>query len=615
MNRRGQPRQFSFPLLRIEDIVACLNELEIDVTAEDIKKPKPATARLIYTKLIEHAMTITKDEMNQPIFSGLGSLGHPELHEDSVPVLAFFRNFSKLMRASGVFDNGVGDIAEPDARRFVRNLSAVINFAKFREEKIGIYQEVTDAGDALQEQKDRLEDENAALAQQIQDLRRQRAEEQPAVAAMKQECAALEGEINVCNKQQAMLKYDAQELKKTIKSLSDAAGDTQFQTLSVEQECEKLQNGIVTSPERHKAELRALADRLRATKEDAGDVDAAVIAVQAKLEAQKKVEREIKKTLALMAETGEALEECRRETRAAKDKKARIDNHAHAMEELASQRAHVRKQAEAADAKRKRLRGQRDVKETAAGNALRDARGELTALEEARVAALAEAEGCEADAVRTAAARKRAADAHARGMAEKDAQVATFAAALRGYHAKLLAAMAQQGEDDAAAAAFAEEEAEAYAEDAVDEEDEDGGIEEDGIEDEEDDGIGSDVENDEHGAGPLGGVGAAAAGTPLPGTPGFPSAGSMMKALQEARQPPQPPAQAQARQPTPKQPTPKAPTPKAPTPAPKAATPKAPTPAAPTPASELPPLPPPEVAFARGSKIARTPPGGWAAAR
>ena len=45
---------------------------------------------------------------------------------------------------------------------------------------------------------------------------------------------------------------------------------------------------------------------------------------------------------------------------------------------------------------------------------------------------------------------------------------------------------------------------------------------------------------------------------------------------------------------------------------PKAPTPKAPTPqAAQTPTGELPPLPPAEIAFARGSKIARTPPGGW----
>ena len=168
---RRHQRQFSFPLLRIEDIVACLNELEIDVNAESIKKPKPATVRLIYTKLIEHAMGITKDEMNQPAFAGLGSLAHPTLHEHSVPNLAFFRNFIKLMRASGVFDNGVHDVAQPDPKRLVRNLSAVINFAKFREEKIGLYQEVTDAGDALQEQKDALEDENAALENKVRAMK------------------------------------------------------------------------------------------------------------------------------------------------------------------------------------------------------------------------------------------------------------------------------------------------------------------------------------------------------------------------------------------------------------------------------------------------------------
>lgn len=42
--------------------------------------------------------------MHQPAFSGMDSLEFPELHEDSVGVLAFSRNLYKMMRASGVHD-------------------------------------------------------------------------------------------------------------------------------------------------------------------------------------------------------------------------------------------------------------------------------------------------------------------------------------------------------------------------------------------------------------------------------------------------------------------------------------------------------------------------------
>lgn len=42
--------------------------------------------------------------MQQPAFSGMDSLEFPELHEESVGVLAFSRNLYKMMRASGIHD-------------------------------------------------------------------------------------------------------------------------------------------------------------------------------------------------------------------------------------------------------------------------------------------------------------------------------------------------------------------------------------------------------------------------------------------------------------------------------------------------------------------------------
>lgn len=42
--------------------------------------------------------------MQQPAFSSMDSLEFPELHEESVGVLAFSRNLYKTMRAAGIHD-------------------------------------------------------------------------------------------------------------------------------------------------------------------------------------------------------------------------------------------------------------------------------------------------------------------------------------------------------------------------------------------------------------------------------------------------------------------------------------------------------------------------------
>lgn len=146
---------------------------------------------------------ITKEEMSQPAFSGINALNFPELHEESIPELAFFRACSKMMQVSmdalsaavvshdanssfflltdvtihtkpkfpyithewcdsvylliircyppyyphydkvcGVHDFTMKDVLTPDPKRVRRHLSAIINFAKFREERLVMYSEL-----------------------------------------------------------------------------------------------------------------------------------------------------------------------------------------------------------------------------------------------------------------------------------------------------------------------------------------------------------------------------------------------------------------------------------------------------------------------------------------
>lgn len=55
------------------------------------------------------------------------------------------------------------DICKPDAIRLRRNLSAVINFAKFREEKLVPYAEMQEQTIALLEETEALEETNKDL--------------------------------------------------------------------------------------------------------------------------------------------------------------------------------------------------------------------------------------------------------------------------------------------------------------------------------------------------------------------------------------------------------------------------------------------------------------------
>jgi len=128
-----------------------------------------------------------REELQQPEFSAIDALEFPELHEESVGNLAFLRALFKLVRTAGVTDFGVKDLFKPEAPRLKKALSAVINFAKFREEKVQMYDELRDQSEASVGRRAQLEEEGRALRAELQRMQSDRAKEVPVAARIETE--------------------------------------------------------------------------------------------------------------------------------------------------------------------------------------------------------------------------------------------------------------------------------------------------------------------------------------------------------------------------------------------------------------------------------------------
>lgn len=92
-HHRGRERQevYAFPMMNKSELIVCLDEMGCVVTEEELTKPKPDVVKHIYETIIEVCMGIRREELNQPKFGGLDALEFPELHEDSIPFVAFLR--------------------------------------------------------------------------------------------------------------------------------------------------------------------------------------------------------------------------------------------------------------------------------------------------------------------------------------------------------------------------------------------------------------------------------------------------------------------------------------------------------------------------------------------
>jgi kinetochore protein Nuf2 len=99
--------------------------------------------REILEFLSEMCVGVTKDEMAQPAFNGLQVFNNYELHEESIPILHAFRAVNKMMNICGIPDFSIKDYMVPSAKRFRRQLSGIINYAKFREERFTLLVDVS----------------------------------------------------------------------------------------------------------------------------------------------------------------------------------------------------------------------------------------------------------------------------------------------------------------------------------------------------------------------------------------------------------------------------------------------------------------------------------------
>lgn len=98
----------AFPILSNQEITLVLKELQIGspLVEAELQAPEKNVHRVRSTleALAEICTGISREEMNQPAFSGLAVLNYPELHDESIPQLNSLRACAKMMETCGIDD-------------------------------------------------------------------------------------------------------------------------------------------------------------------------------------------------------------------------------------------------------------------------------------------------------------------------------------------------------------------------------------------------------------------------------------------------------------------------------------------------------------------------------
>jgi len=283
--------QYSFPTLENREILECMSELGCSISEEQLTKPTPDHIMRVMEQLLDLFMGFSADDNAQIKFSGMDVFDHPEIHEFSVGQLAFHRSIIKLMRASGVYDFELRDISMPQHARIRKLFSAVINFAKFREEKVATFEQFVESTEALQNQKAEVDSKFEQLNAQLTQLRAQRKQEEPIIEELHAENEKMESQIRSLNQEQSSLKTKIHDMKHVRQEVTDKRDHDQFAILNLRAEISKLQSLVVRSPERVKKEISEMSSAYEADNTTLREMDDKLKTLQTKVDGLNKTEK------------------------------------------------------------------------------------------------------------------------------------------------------------------------------------------------------------------------------------------------------------------------------------------------------------------------------------
>ena len=383
-----QQQKFSFPLLKPPDILQCLYELEIRMSEEELNQcdKHRESVRRVFEQLMEMCIGVTKEELAQPAFAGLQSLNYPELHEDSVSELAHFRAIHRMMEACGVHDFSVMDMLAPNHKRLKRQLSAVINFAKFREEQVAKYEATQGESVAMEQRYRAAQRKNAELKAQIARLERAKDSEKESEEETKAAVAALRLELADAKKRAASAATKKAEAADSLDAVRAEAAKSSAELASAEAERAELEAKIVHVDPERTATLKALTQKCAEAQRALDEATAETRETEARAVGAKELARDIAKTTEYMEEVVEAhrkKKEASTKLKEAKKKHGAMEERQYEIE--AKVETLKRQEANCAE-KLNRLKSQGELKRHAAEASLKAAKEELEAVKARREA-------------------------------------------------------------------------------------------------------------------------------------------------------------------------------------------------------------------------------------
>ncbi|KTW26641.1 hypothetical protein T552_02650 [Pneumocystis carinii B80] len=279
-----------------------MTELGIPFSEEDLSKPTYQRMKLVYEAFSDILMGITWENYDNFVRACHDELEYSGIYVESLGIIIFHQKLIRLMTEVGIDDFSIRDLIKPEAGRVKKILSAVINFAKFREERMPVFETHAQKAESYVSRHQDLVFQNQDLSEKLKNLKMKQADEVSLIKKSKEINVALTNDLRELKKIQTALTNEIDVLKREKAEIAERLSNNQFITVNTKQECMKLRSRIVHSPEKLKQLISDMGSSLASEKSSIASLEKKSRELQNKIDAIGTVEQDILNCIKLMEE-------------------------------------------------------------------------------------------------------------------------------------------------------------------------------------------------------------------------------------------------------------------------------------------------------------------------
>ncbi|KAL1930816.1 hypothetical protein VTP01DRAFT_10978 [Rhizomucor pusillus] len=291
---------YELPTLSNAQLLLCLQEMQLTITENDLLHPTPERIQRLYENILElivpwrvRSMLSTRIRLEQ-------SYDHPELYRDLTGIILLFKQIKQLLSEIRFRDITLRDLTDPAPHRLARILSALINYAKFREGSWETFEEYARKTDELAEQASDQYQVQEDLQRQILEHREKLRQEEPAIRQAEADNSELERQLRDKRRVADSLQAQLNELKENRQGLKDTLQNTQYELMTISSDIQKYRTLVQFNPERAKENVATLRENVKQEKERLEAAERRILTLDFKFGRMDEIHRDLDDILKLI---------------------------------------------------------------------------------------------------------------------------------------------------------------------------------------------------------------------------------------------------------------------------------------------------------------------------